>query len=233
MAYDWIKWVKGLSRRREVLVLARKVNMTRREAACCCMEMWEWVDHETTDGHIRGATRDDIDGLLDVPGFAVALEAQEVGWLVVTDQGLTFPRYERNNGETAKKRALEQRKKRRQRDLGDKKKSRKPRDNCPDENGVPLLFSNLPLILDSSEFRKALENWLKYKIESGKKYKPTGLKSMISHAGKLAEIHGVQAVIDAMERAAANNWQGWDQPSVFAGKNSAPKQRPRSIDSIE
>mgnify|MGYP001172807628 CR=1 FL=1 len=83
MARDWIKWVKGLSKRREVLVIARNLGISRREAACACMEVWEWADDETVDGNIRGATGDDIDLMLGLPGFAVALQAPEVGWLVV------------------------------------------------------------------------------------------------------------------------------------------------------
>lgn len=128
----WIKWVKGLSNRREVIVLARKLNISRREAACACMEMWEWADQETIDGHIRGATRDDIDLMLGLPGFSSALESDEVGWVRFTERGVTFPRWERHNGETAKKRALEQRKKKRQRDLDQEKVSRKKPDKFPD-----------------------------------------------------------------------------------------------------
>lgn len=128
MAEVWIKWVKGLSTRREISVLARKLNISRREAACACMEMWEWADLETADGHIKGATRDDIDLLLGLPGFGSALESPEVGWLRSTERGITFPRWERHNGKTAKARALEQRKKKRQRDLGKDESSR----SCPD-----------------------------------------------------------------------------------------------------
>jgi hypothetical protein len=136
MAEVWIKWGKGLSRRREISVLARKLNISRREAACACMEMWEWADQETTDGHIRGATRDDIDLLLGLPGFGSALESDEVGWLRSTERGITFPRWERHNGKTAKLRALEQRKKKRQRDLEKDKPTRKRPVACPDARGT-------------------------------------------------------------------------------------------------
>jgi 5-methylcytosine-specific restriction endonuclease McrA len=109
MAGDWIKWVKGLSRRREVIVTARKLGLSRREVASACMEMWEWADDETVDGHVKGATREDIDSMLEIPGFSVALEASEVGWLRVNSQGVTFPRWERNNGDSAKRRAINSR----------------------------------------------------------------------------------------------------------------------------
>lgn len=76
----------------------------------------------------------------------------------------------------------------------------------------------LPAVLDSPEFRRALSGWLKYKSERRQKYKPAGLAAMISRAASLASLHGVQSVIDAMERAAANQWQGWDQPTGFSSK---------------
>jgi len=132
MAGDWVKWVKGLSKRREVIVLARKLGMSRREAACACMEMWEWADDETANGHILGATGEDIDLQIGLPGFALALQSPEVGWLRVNSQGLTFPRWDRHNGESAKRRANDAAKKRQQRDLGAGHKSRKKRDKRPE-----------------------------------------------------------------------------------------------------
>jgi hypothetical protein len=115
MAGDWIQWVKGLSRRREVIVLAGKLGMSRREAACACMEMWEWADDETTNGNIKGISQGDIDLMLGIPGFSDALASREVGWAIFNAHGVTFPRFERNNGESAKRRAIEAKKKKRQR----------------------------------------------------------------------------------------------------------------------
>jgi uncharacterized protein YdaU (DUF1376 family) len=72
----------------------------------------------------------------------------------------------------------------------------------------------LPEVLSRADFRLALGGWLAYK---GKKYKRTGLVALVSRAANLAKEHGVQAVIDAMERARANGWTGWDQESSFNG----------------
>ncbi len=229
MAGDWIKWVKGLSRRREVIVLARKLNMSRREAATACMEIWEWADNETHDGHVRGATRDDIDLMLGLTGFAAALEAPEVGWLKVNSVGVTFTNWDRNNSESAKRRALESRKKRRQRDLDDKKLSRKHRDKVPDENTDSLLLSStLPDLL-----KQKLFEWLEYKRAKGHKYVPQSMAAMVTRAATLVDAHGEQCVVDAIDRAMANGWQGWDQPNAFTSSNqSQPKQRRRSIDGI-
>jgi hypothetical protein len=78
---------------------------------------------------------------------------------------------------------------------------------------------DLPTVLDVPEFRVRLGEWLAYK--GPKAYKPTGLAAMVSRAANLAEAHGVGAVCDAMQRAMANGWKGWDQPGTFGGNGKA------------
>lgn len=105
MAADWIKWMKGLSRRREVLAVARNLGVDRRIVACACMEFWEWADGETTTGHIDDLTTDDIDSHLGITGFASALCT--VGWLEIRNGGIQLPRWDRHNNRSAKERALD------------------------------------------------------------------------------------------------------------------------------
>lgn len=114
MAGDWIKWLKGLGFRSEVLTVARKLNVHRGVVTLACMEMWEWADTETIDGHIRGATAELIDAKVCLPGFSAALES--VGWLRAKAEGITLPNFERHNGKPAKLRAS---KTKRQRDWRD------------------------------------------------------------------------------------------------------------------
>lgn len=230
MAGDWIKWVKGLPNRREVRVMSRALKLSPREVACICMEVWGWADDETSDGNIPGATAGDVDSIVNVPGFARAMCAQDVRWLIENDSGLSFPRWDKNNGDSAKKRAMEQRKKKRQRRLGKRKRvpklSRKCPDVCPDEKGTPLLFSSLPLSLPKSleneSFRTAFEEWLAYKRDDGQTYKPRGLKAMISLAERRVREHGVDAVVGAIEKAIAGGWEGWDHDSSYPKVNGRP-----------
>lgn len=88
-----------------------------------------------------------------------------------------------------------------------------------------LLSSPQYLILNSEEFKKTLGDWLSYKAERRESYKDQGLKQLISAAAKRAEQHGIQAVIEAMQTAMSNTWQGWD---FFKGKSHGhdkPKTR--------
>ena len=116
MAGDWIKWTVGLTRKPEVLGLARKLGLDRRTAAGCLMEVWEWADQISCDGHADYVTPEDIDRHVGVAGFGSAM--QEVGWLLVDDNGVLFPNFERHNGTSAKSRALTTERKRTQRTRG-------------------------------------------------------------------------------------------------------------------
>lgn len=115
MAGDWIKWVKGLTKRREVAAAAHKLGVSRRELASACMELWEWADENTTDGHVRGMTAAQLDELVQLNGFVTALSEPEIGWIRVTERGISFPNFDRHNGETAKRRALANNRQRRAR----------------------------------------------------------------------------------------------------------------------
>lgn len=86
----------------------------------------------------------------------------------------------------------------------------------------PEYDGDLPSVLESLEFRAQFGQWLAYKIERGDEYTDRGLKTLVSRAAKLAAKHGLPAICEAMERAIANQWQGWDHPSAFNGRQ--PKQ---------
>lgn len=126
MAADWLKWVKGLTRRREIVSIASAIRhqsvsnpsscqhdaMTRAQSsgrnerrviAAACMEFWEWADAETTDGSLPGVSTDFIDDLVGIVGFSEQM--MSVGWLTQTPTGLEIAHFERHNGDSAKRRA--------------------------------------------------------------------------------------------------------------------------------
>jgi hypothetical protein len=114
MAGDWIAWTKGLTLKREVVAIANRLGLDRRVVACLCMEAWEWADSNTTDGHAESVTNVTLDAVTGVAGFGKAM--LEVGWLLEDDRGIIFPRWERWNAESAKKRLQNSERKRRQRE---------------------------------------------------------------------------------------------------------------------
>ncbi len=91
--------------------------------------------------------------------------------------------------------------------------------------GVKGERGQLPEALESEAFREQLDLWIAYKAERKEGYKPTGFRSMVTHASNMAKQHGIQAVVDAFVRAMANGWKGWDQDSSFKPENKNGKQR--------
>jgi hypothetical protein len=103
MAGDFIRWQKGLHRKPEVGQISRMSGLDAFSVAARCMAVWEWADEVTTTGVIDGATREQVDMIAMHPGFAAALESTRPHpWLLIDDQGLTFPNYDRHNGRCAK-----------------------------------------------------------------------------------------------------------------------------------
>lgn len=79
--------------------------------------------------------------------------------------------------------------------------------------------ADLPDALKSDAFQVALSDWLAHKAERKERYKPTGLKKMLSRAANMVKRHGEARVIEAIEKAIADDWKGWDHPSSFADRS--------------
>lgn len=121
MALNWIKWVKGVSRRREIIAISADLSLDRRVIACCCFEFWEWADDNTTTGKLSGVCPAFIDDLVSLPGFARAME--KVKWLMISEDGISIPRFKRHNGDSAKNRAKDAERKAKERAKGVLKKT--------------------------------------------------------------------------------------------------------------
>ena len=142
MSGDWIKWTKGLTKKREVGVLASKLKRDRHEVAGRLMTLWEWCDDNLYDsdfdesGNASVVIGDKafVDEMVGLTGFADAMASPEVAWLLLGDGGrVTFPKFDNHNGNTAKNRLYEQKKKANQR-----KEAAKSSLKCPDETGTSM-----------------------------------------------------------------------------------------------
>lgn len=71
--------------------------------------------------------------------------------------------------------------------------------------------------------RTAIESWLSYKTEKGKRYKPTGLKALIS---KL-EAWGAARATAAIQHSMASGWDGLFEAGEQQRAFAAPKSLPR------
>lgn len=84
----------------------------------------------------------------------------------------------------------------------------KPKPRKPAVEQIPLNFS-LPL-------REKVAEWLRYRGELNKRYKPTGLKNFFGELANVARDEGEHVVVAKLSQAMANGWQGWNHPLTQA-----------------
>ena len=118
MAGDWIKVEHATLDKPEVLRAAEMLGISRREAIGLFFDYWIWLDKNLSrfcPGVVPNVSRKSLDEVLHTPGFSRCLEA--IGWAKFDDAAwtLTVINAERHNGNSAKARAYEQKKKANQR----------------------------------------------------------------------------------------------------------------------
>jgi len=135
MAEDWIKWVKGLYRKPEVLTMAARFGIPPTHMAGLCMVVWEWADESAEDGVVKIPAAAAAGHFADLTGQVEMFDAMvDVGWLKVVGDTIIFVNSDRHMGESAKKRAKDQARKQAERngkprpnsvrDLSEKKRTK-------------------------------------------------------------------------------------------------------------
>jgi hypothetical protein len=104
MAGDWIKMRCNLDTDPAVFQIAAALEMDELAVVGRLWRVWAWADQHCADCNAVSVTRNVLDRITSTPGFADAM--QKVGWLEGLDGALSFPHFDRHNGQTAKKRAL-------------------------------------------------------------------------------------------------------------------------------
>lgn len=236
MTGDWIKWVKGLAKRPEVLEMARMMNRSRHEVAGLLMEFWEWADDNVTletesancPGFVRIASASCplVNHLAGADGFAEAMTS--VGWLVIRDGRLEFAKYGRHNGKSAKRRASDAERKRNERSHSpesvpnlsasnaDKKRTReeKRREENKDSNPPP------PLPFTSPAFVEAWSKWERHRKEINAKLKPTTIEQQFKRFASWGEERSIAAIYHTIEKG----WTGLVEPNGGVAR-SPPARR--------
>lgn len=108
VAVTWIKMRVGLMSDPAVLGMARTLGLGRHEVVGRLYALWAWADENTEDGNLPGLSAADIDDVAGHEGFAKAMAATKPSpWLSLSDAGVSFPKFSRHNGKSAKRRALQ------------------------------------------------------------------------------------------------------------------------------
>lgn len=236
MAGDFVMVQFATPRKPEVLRMASILEVPPAQAFGLCVITWMWFDEQSEDGHVSGVTPVTLDAVVGHVGFSDAL--RQVGWLNVRDGALQLPNFDRLMGESSKKRAKDAKRQQKHRhksvtkvsqnqcdkSVTKEEKRREEKSNTPKApKGAVVTLPELPLILNTPQVRSSLEQWLKYK---GRAYKPQGMTAMVNRAETIAREQGTQAIVDAIERAMANGWKGWDFPDKPPNKPAVQLPEP-------
>lgn len=104
MAGDWIKLEHTTPDKPEVVRMAAHLNLDQDAVVGKLARIWIWADQNSIDGNALTVTDAFLDRVTACPGFSGAL--REVGWLSGRTGLLTIPNFDRHNGQTAKARAV-------------------------------------------------------------------------------------------------------------------------------
>ena len=108
MAENWIAIDHTTPTKPEVLTIALTMDppLSADDVVGKLVRLWIWADQNTYSGDETcngvSVTETLIDHVVGVSGFASSL--QNVGWLVISDAGCSFPKFGDHNGRTAKTR---------------------------------------------------------------------------------------------------------------------------------
>lgn len=114
MAGNWIKMRADLFTHPKVVRMASALQADTLRTVGGLMSTWCLFDAHSEDGQLDGYTPEVLDAHLRWPGFSEAMTA--VGWLLNSPNGLSLPRFDTHNGQSAKRRAQDADRKRLVRD---------------------------------------------------------------------------------------------------------------------
>lgn len=100
----WIKVEHGTPDKPEIIRLADALGIDQDAAFGKCIRFWIWADQQSIDGNALSVTTAFLDRLTNCPGFSAGLIT--VGWLESRNGRFSIPNFDRQNGQTAKARAL-------------------------------------------------------------------------------------------------------------------------------
>ena len=104
MAGDWMMIDLELADKPEVHQIAVATNLEPESVIGRLIRVWAWFDKQTVDGNAPSVTKALVDRLSGHLGFCDAMVS--AGWMEAHPSGLRMPKFDRWNGQSAKKRAL-------------------------------------------------------------------------------------------------------------------------------
>lgn len=143
MAGDWIKMRCNLDTDPAVFQIAAQLGLDELSVVGRLWKVWSWADQHVSDCHAIGVTDVTLDRISGTPGFAAAM--RRVGWIEGDSDAPALPKFDRHNGQSAKRRALATERQSRKRHADVTPESRTERDQRREEK------SNTPIVPASGD----------------------------------------------------------------------------------
>jgi hypothetical protein len=234
VAGDWIKVEIATAQKPEVLHMAELLGVSRRECMGILVDFWAWLDANARHESVPNLSRRSLDSVLNCPGIAAALEV--VGWVKWDDAGTTarIANFEHHNGQSAKARAYDQKRKRNERDTASEicpvetvTREEKRREEITPKS-KPLV--RVPLTEPSEEHHRIAEEsgvpclaeFVKYRdwlAASGKKHRDesAGFRNWLRNARSMKPPPGREPTLAEKRAANIAALTGQDKRERFAG----------------
>lgn len=110
MAVDWIKMRADLHTHPKTVRIMSALKADRLRVIGGFHAVWCLFDAHSVDGILDGYDFETLDNFIGWTGFSAAMNA--IGWLDRDEKGLSAPRFDEHNGQSAKRRAQEAERKR-------------------------------------------------------------------------------------------------------------------------
>lgn len=104
MRRPWIKIEICTPDKPEICSLATQLRLDDDAVVGKLVRLWSWAELNRIDPNDLGVTKEFIDKIVGRKGFAAALE--KTGWLIETNQKLSFRNFKRHNSPVAQNKAL-------------------------------------------------------------------------------------------------------------------------------
>ncbi len=104
MRRPWIKIEICTPDKPEICSLATQLKMEDDAVVGKLVRLWSWAELNRINPNDIGVTKEFIDKLVGRKGFALALK--KIGWLIETDETLSFRNFKRHNSPLAQNKAL-------------------------------------------------------------------------------------------------------------------------------
>lgn len=104
MAGNWLKIESVTPDKEEIHTIAVSLDISPDDAFGKVFRVWRWFNDHTINGKTKWVSMAFINSLIGLNNFAEQME--KVGWLKVTTRGVTVPKFDRHNSESAKARGL-------------------------------------------------------------------------------------------------------------------------------